>query len=225
MVSPVQSQVEDFELIEFRRAQIVEAATQLFGRKGYNETTIRDIAKHAGFSTGLIYSYVKCKEDVLFLVISWALDHYLQDIPLTIRGIDDAVLRLRGAFKAYCRIAASRPNAILVAYRDTKSLSPSRRDEIKSMELASNKLLAACYTEGVEQGLFLSLDPDLVAYQMILLAHGWALKSWFFARITTLDNYIDNTLELLLRGLFTPVGTEHDRKRKAAGSEEGQTRS
>jgi AcrR family transcriptional regulator len=79
----IDSQIEDPDLIERRRRQMVAAAAKCFGVNGYHRTTIKEIAETAGFSPGLIYTYVKDKEDVLFLAIVAHLDTYAREIPGT----------------------------------------------------------------------------------------------------------------------------------------------
>jgi TetR/AcrR family transcriptional regulator, mexJK operon transcriptional repressor len=56
--------------INERRHQILEAAIQVFSRKGYQKATNKDIADAAGgISPGLIYHYFKDKEDLFFSII------------------------------------------------------------------------------------------------------------------------------------------------------------
>src|SRR5258706_8802617 len=62
------SRVGDADLVERRRAQIVEAATRLVARQGFAKTVVRDIAEEANISVGLVYEYVRSKEDILFLI-------------------------------------------------------------------------------------------------------------------------------------------------------------
>lgn len=52
-----------------KRLMILEAATRVFAEKGYQYATIADIAKAAGISTGLLYSYFENKLDVLLSII------------------------------------------------------------------------------------------------------------------------------------------------------------
>src|SRR5258705_4443507 len=62
------SGVGDADLVERRGAQIVEAATRLVARQGFAKTVVRDIAEEANISVGLVYEYVRSKEDILFLI-------------------------------------------------------------------------------------------------------------------------------------------------------------
>lgn len=57
---------------EERKQEIFDAALQLFGEKGYEKTTIADIAKAIGVAQGLCYRYFSSKE-VLF---DSAIDQY-----------------------------------------------------------------------------------------------------------------------------------------------------
>ena len=50
---------------EETRRQIVETALKLFREKGFDETTIRDIAARAGLSLGAAYYYFKSKEAIV----------------------------------------------------------------------------------------------------------------------------------------------------------------
>ena len=77
----VKSQVADQELKTRRRGQIVPAAVRLFSERGYHRTTIQDIARRAGVSTGLIYQYAQTKEDILLLSLINVMETYKQAIP------------------------------------------------------------------------------------------------------------------------------------------------
>jgi len=53
------------ERTEERRSQILQAAHEVFSRKGYHGATIREIAAAAGVAEGTIYLYFASKHEVL----------------------------------------------------------------------------------------------------------------------------------------------------------------
>lgn len=212
MPPKVFTSVDDTKLVEKRREQFVAAAAELFGRNGFHTTTIKEIAQLAGVSAGLIYAYVKTKEDVLFLVLQNVLDSYAREIPKALEGVDDPIQRFCAAVRAYCEVVGAKPDATLLAYRETKSLGREQRAAIKEMELQSNRFIIDCVEDCVRSGYFRPVNVELVAYRIVLLAHGWALKAWRFREIVTLDQYIEEELDLFLHSLMTEAGWRHFRE-------------
>lgn len=205
----IKSQVEDAALVERRRDQLITAAAKRFAQTGYHRTTIKEIAEEAGVSPGLIYTYVKDKEDILFLVILHLLETYLREIPIAVGAIDDPIERFCASVRAYCDIVGQHIDATLLAYRETKSLPRDRRKVVKEMEMRTNKLIADCVGACVAKGHFRSVNIHMVTYRIVLLAHGWALKQWSFRKILSLDQYIEEGVDLFLHALLTPAGWRH----------------
>jgi AcrR family transcriptional regulator len=54
--------------------EILQAARELFARKGYHSTTLEEIAHHAQFGKGTIYNYFSSKEDLFYGILSGLLD-------------------------------------------------------------------------------------------------------------------------------------------------------
>ena len=69
---------------EQARQRILESVLYLFGYKGYEETTMREIAVEAGYSPGLTYRYFTSKEELvlgLYQNLCAELDTYTRDLP------------------------------------------------------------------------------------------------------------------------------------------------
>lgn len=65
----------DFEKIrQKRRNEIAETALELFAKRGYHNTSIRNIADEAGVSKGLMYNYFESKEALLDVILFGAMD-------------------------------------------------------------------------------------------------------------------------------------------------------
>ena len=58
-----------------RRAQIIEAAIDCFLERGYTNTSMSDIIKASGLSSGSIYSHFSGKEDILISAINERLNN------------------------------------------------------------------------------------------------------------------------------------------------------
>ena len=208
----VKSRVTDEGLVQRRRGQIIAAAVELFSRQGYYRTTILDVAQKAGVSSGLIYQYVREKDDVLLLALLSVLNSYSEEIPRALRGISDPLARWAAAVRAYCRVVDQRREATVLAYRSTKSLPRDRREVVKQAEIESNTLIANCVRECVDRGIFRSVQVDLVTYHLVTFAHTWALKHWRLRQLCTLDEYVAQGLDFFAHALLTPKGWRQWRK-------------
>jgi AcrR family transcriptional regulator len=69
---------------ELARQRILECALRLFASRGYEETTMREIAAEAGYSPGLTYRYFKSKEELvlsLYQNLCAELEDFAQELP------------------------------------------------------------------------------------------------------------------------------------------------
>jgi AcrR family transcriptional regulator len=187
-----------------RLTQILLAARRLFEQHGYHGTTMQDIAAQAGMSVGLIYQYAGNKQDVLLLVITEILEGYAREVPAAMAQLNDPVDRLAAGFRAYCRVVGQRRDAVVLAYRETRTLAKPGREQLKRLESSTTALLTAEVRAAVDQELFLPVDSELIAYDLMMLAHGWALKHWYLAASQSLDSYISFQTRLIFRSLIYP---------------------
>jgi AcrR family transcriptional regulator len=80
---------------EETRERIVDAALRLFREKGFDETTMRDIAAEAGVATGAAYYYFRAKEDLVMALYVRASEETRDVVPRTIELSKDLKRRIR----------------------------------------------------------------------------------------------------------------------------------
>jgi AcrR family transcriptional regulator len=197
---------------QWRRGQIIDAATQLMEEGGFHEMSVNALAGRAGLSVGTIYQYVKDKTDILLLVIVDILEAYRHDVPAAMEGHADAVERLAAGFETYCRIVDSRRYATVLAYRESKTLPIEGRRTIMALEVETSGLLQACLDEAVEHGLVVPCDTQLIAHNLTVLAHAWALKHWHLKTHLDLDTYIARQISLTIEAIAAPEHVERYRR-------------
>ena len=202
----VKAQVADVALVHQRREQIVEAAVELFANQGFYRTTVQEVAKLAGMSTGSIYYYARTKEDVLLLALLSVLDSYKREIPKALEGVVDPLARLTAAVGAYARVIDERRSATLLAYRSTKALPPRQRAMIMDAERETNRMISDCLEDCVTHGLVRDVNLDIATTLFVMMAHSWALKHWRLKDAVSLDEFIDGCFDIVFNGMLTKLG-------------------
>jgi AcrR family transcriptional regulator len=190
---------------QWRSRQLLTAAARLMERDGFHAVSMQALADEAGVSVGLAYRYFAGKEDVLLAVIVDVLDAFAARVPAAIDAAgDDPVDRLAAAFRAYCEVIETHRHAAVLTYRESKTLGPAGRERIKQLEVATSDPLRRVIEEGRESGRLVVVDADLFAYDLLLLAHAWALKHWYFERTLDFDDYVRGQTALALGAVVAP---------------------
>lgn len=196
-VPHIGSRTSNGVLRDEKRMLIEAAATRCFSEYGYSGTTMEQIAGQAGMSVGSVYRYVTRKQDVLLLVFQRLMDLYESALgPVT--DMDSPPERkLFDAMQAYYGIIDREPERALIAYRESSLLDEDGRTYIKQRELATNRYFETIIEAGIREGVFRSVDAHLLAYDIVLLGHMWALKGWHFQRVFTLEAYVRGQFEVV----------------------------
>ncbi|EST54303.1 hypothetical protein T458_13260 [Brevibacillus panacihumi W25] len=75
-----------------KKQKIVEAASKLFAEKGYEKASIKEIAKEAGITSGLVHYYFQNKEEVLSDVVLEASHQYTRDMQALKQAVPEGQL-------------------------------------------------------------------------------------------------------------------------------------
>ncbi|KRE43571.1 hypothetical protein ASG74_01620 [Knoellia sp. Soil729] len=92
----------------------------------------------------------------------------------------------------------------MLTYRETKSLSAEGRARIMQLEVETSEPLRDVLRAGREQGVFDVPDVELASYNLLLLAHAWALKHWYFERTLSFEEYVARQSATSLKALLAP---------------------
>lgn len=80
---------------EETRSRILDAAVELFAKNGFGETTMREIAAHAGVATGAAYYYFASKDAIVLAFYDRARDRMAPEVEEVLAGPRDLAKRLR----------------------------------------------------------------------------------------------------------------------------------
>lgn len=190
--------------VEMRERQVIDAAIGLMQQKGSGSVSMQAIAKAAGVSVGLLYQYFGDKEQILLAVMTRVLTAFRTRVPTGIADVEDPILRVIGAFGEFCRAVDENRHAIVLTYRDSRILSREVLGEVMRQEIETLAPLVDAVTGAAEAGDLRDIEPELFAYDLLLLAHAWALKNWYFARQgIDVEGYIQRQTRTIIAGALT----------------------
>jgi len=165
-----------------RREEITKAAQDLFSRKGYHGTSVPDIARAAGISTGLIYYIFPSKEDILLACCQETAALHLNLFAQTV-DIAHPLERFDCIVRELYKDLDDSSKRILITYRDSSTLPRDVRKNILSMIKNLDKHFLELFEEGQRMGIFRPdiAEPGILAANVLNLGHIWALqKTWHF---------------------------------------------
>jgi AcrR family transcriptional regulator len=204
----IETKLSSPEVIADRHRQLIDAARELFLDQGYHATTMRQIAKAAGWQIGTLYLYIERKEDVLCLltenIIRRKLDA-LGQVPEKATARETLVAFI----DAYIRLVDAYKEEVDFNYRESASMLPHHRAALQGLALQQYELLAGVVRRGIAAGEFEPVDPMLFTHEVFMIGDMWALKWWSLRSLTTVEAFIAETTELFLRRVGrTPQATD-----------------
>jgi AcrR family transcriptional regulator len=183
------------------RRKIIDAASALYARKGFTATSIQEISEKAGVSLPVTYHYVKKKSEIMLMIMEDVLSIFQHSLTKQIKGIDDPLEKLGIAVVLYFRVVDKQKEKALLIYQKSNSLEKASKSRVMQLEVDVSNIFGEIIKEGIEQGVFKQVDVDLMAYNIIMMAHMWILKGWHFRKRLTVDKYIDLQLRTIMDAL------------------------
>jgi TetR/AcrR family transcriptional regulator, cholesterol catabolism regulator len=175
------SKIKNSDLVQNKQLLIAKKSAKLFIKKGYAQTTIRDISKATGLAMGNLYDYIKKKEDILCLV--FGVYHQIVEVSSygpEITAIEDPLKQLRTNIKISQKNAREFQDEIVLMYRESGLLPKKYLEMTKKEELKQIGKMEAIIRQGVEKGVFKVEDPFFTATLIFFLLAAPALRGWTF---------------------------------------------
>ena len=193
---------------DFRRQQILTAAWECFAEKGYQETTIRDIANRMSLSTGTIYSYFKGKDELLEAIHACSMQNK-KKVADKIRQKEtarEAINELFSLFLESCPFEEIRK----AMRADLRSWSEAlKRENFRKLFISQydyvRQIIAQFVQQGVEKGEFKAeFDPHAFVGFVNALLLGLEVQVALIDEAAS-RTYVENIKNILLGNVWRDV--------------------
>jgi AcrR family transcriptional regulator len=173
------------------RKKIIDTASRLYAKKGYTATSIEEISEKARVALPVTYHYVKKKSEIMKLIMEDVLHNFQEALTQEIYKIEEPEEKLAVATGLYFKVLEQQKDKALLIYRRSNVLDKPAKAKIMQLEVEVTAIFGNIIKEGIEKGVFKPVDVDLMAYDILIMAHMWVLKEWHFKNRLTLDQYTD----------------------------------
>jgi AcrR family transcriptional regulator len=115
------------------RQEILRTAARLFQQRGYDATSMNDVAGALKLSKGGLYHHFQSKDEILFEIMNHAMEITEERVLTPVRGIADPEERLRALIRLHIEVVLSpRDREITVMLHENHPLPPALRKRINS---------------------------------------------------------------------------------------------
>ena len=119
------------ETVVDSRQEILRTAARLFQQRGYDATSMNDVAAALKLSKGGLYHHFQSKDEILYEIMNHAMEITQERVLNPVRGIADPVERLRALIRLHIEVVLSpRDREITVMLHENHPLPPALRKRI-----------------------------------------------------------------------------------------------
>ena len=153
--------------LQSRRAEICRTAAQIFHDRGYDATSVSDIARTLGITKAGLYHYFESKEALLFEITAYGLDRVRDEVIVPARALRDPEARLRQLVIRHASIATQGRGAIAQLVDEVRALPPPARKRVEERMRAYFDLVRGTLVELRSAGRLRDVDPTVATFSLI----------------------------------------------------------
>ncbi|MEW6240762.1 MAG: TetR/AcrR family transcriptional regulator [Chloroflexota bacterium] len=181
-----------------RRREIFDASVSIFLKKGFQETTMREIAEVAGMGKSSLYDYFKTKDEILVFVF----EEELNDLTSRAQSIAlqnvSADKRLRQIMEMHLDFLVENKSLFMKLSLEVQRLRLESQKRIQNGRYAYQDLIRGLIEEGIREGAFRKVNPLLTAR---LIVHTMAPVVFASRPTGTPQEMLKETMDILFNGV------------------------
>ena len=199
-----------------RLTQIFYVAARLFCERGFDGTTMSDIADAIGVTKAAVYHFMPGnKQDLLFAVMSYGMDTLDRTVIEPAQAIPDAEQRLRAIITNHVKLVALGStsegyNPVTVVVDEVGGLSATQRRKLDQRKRAYLELIRTTLNKLQQEGKLNDINVTVIAFGMIGMIM-WLARWYRPEGKLTSDQIAEDISKTILGGILLP------RKRASRG--------
>src|SRR4030095_1349741 len=193
--------------------EVYRTAAQIILRKGYDATSVNDIANALGMTKAGLYHYISGKKELLFDIMTFGLDELNDECVAPAHSIADASERLHFTIPKHAQRVTRGQGAITILVDEITALTPAQQRKITARKRDYFDKLRGTLNQLKAEGRLQDVDTTTAAFSILGMVN-W-LSRWFRPDGSmTPDQIGEEIAKIVLHGLIRPEerGTRHGLK-------------
>ena len=188
------------------RDRILEAAARLICEKGYDATSIQDIADATGLTKAGLYHHIRSKESLLLEIQHYGMDVFEEKVLSQVVSIADPLERLKVCMDKNVRLVTEGwSKEVTIILHEHATLTGEARAQINARKKRYVRFLEHSFAEAVDQKRIRPIDPTVAAFAFLGMVL-WIYKWFKPGGKRTDDEVAAGMVDLLFTGLVSPPG-------------------
>lgn len=185
-----------------KKQDILRSAATVLAEKGYNGTTMEEIAAKLLMTKGSMYYYFKNKDELLYQCHQMIMEISLERIEKVVNSDFNSIEKLRNALKGHILLATREKSMFMVMDKPNQNFSNPQLQEILKHRKTYSHYFDKILTEGIDNQVFDQVDVKMVR-MIILGALNW-IQEWYDQRgpqsaDEISDTYADYLLKMVVK--------------------------
>lgn len=155
---------------EDRRRAILQAALNVFGRRGFHGALMEEVAQRAGVGKGTLYHHFESKEALLREALLYMMELNRAELEARLAGVTDPLDKLYHVVATEYAVVSGHVDAARVAFTEAPGigLSPAFRSTMQAAVRRRKQQVRGFMEEAQRQGLVRAdVDPEMLALLLL----------------------------------------------------------
>jgi AcrR family transcriptional regulator len=160
-----------------RHRAILEAAARLICEKGYDATSIQDIADATGLTKAGLYHYIRSKDALLLEIQHYGMDVFEERVLAPVLPVADPLERLKACLERNVFLVTEGwSKEVTIILHEHATLTGEARAQINARKKRYVRFLETSFAEAVRAGQLRPVNPKVAAFAflgMVLWIYKW----------------------------------------------------
>lgn len=186
-----------------RLAEVYRTAAQIILRKGYDATSVNDIANALGMTKAGLYHYISGKKELLFDIMTFGLDELRDECVNPAGSIKDPTERLHFIITKHAELVTRGQGVITILVDEITALTPAQSRKITARKRDYFEKLRNTIGQVKEEGKLQDINVTTAAFSILGMIN-W-LSRWYRPEGPLSPDQIGEELSrIVLNGLIRP---------------------